>query len=178
LVKTLEPSAGEPGITRVNSITGTPLYLAPEAISAPESVDGRADLYALGAVAYFILTGQHVFEAATVMEVLSKHMFEQPIPPSQRLGRALASDLESLVLTCLAKDKNARPESAAALRAALLACEDARRYDMEAARVWWRERAPALRTSTRLGVHGPGHATTMAVDLQGRPVRDAPRRIA
>ncbi|HWA77922.1 MAG TPA: CHASE domain-containing protein [Polyangiaceae bacterium] len=178
LAKTLEPGPGEAGITRVNSITGTPLYLAPEAISTPESVHGRADLYALGAVAYFILTGQHVFEASSVMEVLSKHMFEQPIPLSERLGRPIASDLERLVLSCLAKDKNARPQSAAVLRAALLACEDAQRYDMEAARVWWRERGTALRTGTRLGQHNTGHATTMAIDLQGRPVGDATRRSA
>lgn len=176
LVKTLEPGTGQPGITRVNSITGTPLYLAPEAISSPESVDARADLYALGAVAYFILSGHHVFEADTVLEVLSKHMFEEPTPPSDRLGRPISADLERLVLACLAKDKNARPASAAALRAGLLACEDAARYDVEAARVWWRERGSKLRTTTRLGAHSTGHATTMAIDLQGRPLGEAPRR--
>jgi serine/threonine protein kinase len=176
LVKTLEPDTNQPGITRVNSITGTPLYLAPEAIASPESVDARADLYALGAVAYFVLTGQQVFEAATVMEVLSKHMFEEPVPPSTRLGRPISEDLESLVLTCLAKDRNARPASATALRAALLACEDAQRYDIDAARAWWRERGSVLRTGTRLAPHGAGHATTMAIDLQGRPLGDATRR--
>jgi CHASE1-domain containing sensor protein len=175
LVKTLEPSESQPGITRVNSITGTPLYLAPEAISSPETVDGRADLYALGAVAYFMLTGRQVFEAGTVMEVLGKHMFEQPIAPSERLGRPISADLESLVLSCLAKDRGARPASAAALRAALLACKDSQGYDVEAARVWWRERGATLRTGTRLAAHRAGHATTMAIDLDNRPLSEATR---
>jgi serine/threonine-protein kinase len=139
-------------------------------------VDGRADIYALGAVAYFILTGHQVFEATSVMEVLSKHMFEQPIAPSVRLGRAIAPDLENLVLSCLAKDRDARPSSAAALRGALLACEDAARYDVEAARRWWRERGVQLRTGTRLGPHNTGHATTMAIDLQNRPFGETTRR--
>jgi serine/threonine-protein kinase len=173
LVKTLEPSADQPGITRVNSITGTPLYLAPEAISAPETVDARADLYALGAVAYFILTGKQVFEATTVMEVLSKHMFEQPISPSERLGQPIAADLERVVLACLAKNRDERPASAGQLRAELLACEDAKHYDVEAARSWWSERGAKLRTQGRVGAHSTGHATTMAIDLHDRPLGDA-----
>ncbi len=76
----------------VNAIVGTPLYMAPEAISQPDSVDGRSDLYAVGAVAYFLLTGRHVFEAATVIEICSKHMLETPIPPSERLGRLFLAD--------------------------------------------------------------------------------------
>jgi serine/threonine protein kinase/CHASE1-domain containing sensor protein len=174
LVKTLEPSQSELGITQINTITGTPLYLAPEAITSPQHMDGRTDLYALGAVAYFILTGEHVFQGATVLEVLTKHLLEEPEPPSKRLGRPFAADLEAVVLSCLAKDRGARPESASALRAALLACEDAERYDMEAARVWWRERGVKLRNSSRLSPQSVGHATTMAIDLHDRPFADAP----
>ena len=78
-----------------DAIIGTPLYMAPEAISQPDTIDGRSDLYAVGAVAYFLLTGQHVFQAATVIEICSKHMLETPVPPSQRLGKALPADLEA-----------------------------------------------------------------------------------
>jgi serine/threonine protein kinase/CHASE1-domain containing sensor protein len=169
LVKTLEPSQSELGITQMNTITGTPLYLAPEAITSPQHMDGRTDLYALGAVAYFILTGEHVFEGRTVLDVLTKHLLEPPEPPSKRLGRPLSPDLEAIVLSCLAKDRSARPESASALRTALLACDDAGRYDMEAARVWWRERGAKLRTSARLSSQSVGQATTMAIDLHDRP---------
>ena len=148
-----------------DSITGTPLYMAPEAISQPDTVDGRSDLYAVGAVAYFLLTGQHVFQAASVLEVCSKHMLEAPVPPSRRLGKALPADLEAIVLACLAKDRKDRPASAAALRTALLACADAERDDLPAARAWWkafrnsRKDAP---TPADDGVSGPA---TVAIDL-------------
>jgi serine/threonine-protein kinase len=169
LVKTLNPGQGEIGITQVNSITGTPMYLAPEAISAPETLDGRSDLYSLGAVMYFMLTGQHVFSGSTVVEVLTKHMLETPVPPSTRVGRDVPADLEALVMACLAKDRNARPSSAATLRDALLACEDARRYDVAKAREWWKVQGAALRTAGRTTASTVGHATTMAIDLKNRP---------
>jgi len=152
-----ESAAGE-------TITGTPLYMAPEAISKPDTVDGRSDLYAVGAVAYFLLTGQHVFQAATVLEVCSKHMLEAPVPPSQRTGTPVPADLEAIVLGCLAKDRDARPASAAVLRARLLACADAGRHDVPAARAWWHARR-AAHPDTAAASAGPA---TMAIDLAGR----------
>ena len=151
-----------------NSITGTPLYMAPEAISQPDTVDGRSDLYAVGAVAYFLLTGQHVFQAGSALEVCSKHMLEAPVPPSQKLGRALPADLEALVLACLAKARDDRPASAAVLRASLLACADAGRNDLLAARAWWQVRR-ASQTDNPRGVEAPSSpAATMAIEFAGR----------
>ncbi len=154
-----------------DAIIGTPLYMAPEAISRPDTIDGRSDLYAVGAVAYFLLTGRQVFEAATVLEVCSKHMLETPVPPSQRLGRALPADLEAIVLGCLAKDRDARPASAAALRASLLACADAAHIDLPAARAWWRVQRASQKNSPGSvdPVDEPGsRPATMAIDLGGR----------
>jgi len=154
-----------------DAIIGTPLYMAPEAISRPDTIDGRSDLYAVGAVAYFLLTGRQVFEAATVLEVCSKHMLETPVPPSQRLGKPLPADLEAIVLGCLAKDRDARPASAAVLRASLLGCADAAHIDLPAARAWWRVQRASQKNS--LGsvdpVDDPGsRPATMAIDLGGR----------
>lgn len=129
------------------AIVGTPLYMAPETATSPDTLDARADLYAVGAVAYFLLTGKAVFEAATVFEMCSKHMWEQPIPPSKKLDGRLPADLETLVLACLAKDREARPSSAAALRSAFLECDDAKRYDPKASRAWWERRGAELRAS-------------------------------
>ena len=148
------------------AITGTPMYLSPESISTPESVDGRADLYALGAVAYFLLAGRNVFEGNTVVEVLSRHMLEEPRAPSTHLGTALPADLEAIVLRCLAKDPRARPDSAATMLASLLDCEDAARYDKAAAFAWWRDRDARLRAGSPAPVTGP--SATMAVDFRGR----------
>jgi serine/threonine-protein kinase len=154
-----------------DALIGTPLYMAPEAISQPDTVDGRSDLYAVGAVAYFLLTGRHVFEAATVIEVCSKHMLETPVPPSKRLGKAVPADLEAIVLGCLAKDRDARPASAAVLRTSLLACADAARIDLPAARAWWHTYRAAQKMSPRsidpVADAGAGPAT-MVIDLGGR----------
>jgi serine/threonine protein kinase len=169
LVKNFGGSLAESAAT--NAIIGTPLYMAPEAISQPDAVDGRADLYAVGAVAYFLLTGRHVFEAASVLEICSKHMLEAPVPPSQRLGKPLPADLEAIVLGCLAKDRDARPASAAALRTRLLACVDAGRKHIPAARAWWQaHRAsqqdipPFVDPADPAGSRPP----TMAIDRSGR----------
>jgi eukaryotic-like serine/threonine-protein kinase len=166
LVRTLTRNQGDSDFAA--AIIGTPLYLAPEAVTSPDNVDGRADLYALGAVAYFLLTGKNVFEAATVVEMCSKHMVEEPVSPSKRLGRPLSADLEALVLACLAKDRSVRPASATALREALLACKDAGRYDPRTSRAWWRDRGAALRASGRSAGRSGSSAPSMAIDLRGR----------
>jgi len=155
-----------------DTITGTPLYMAPEAIAQPDTIDGRSDLYAVGAVAYFLLTGKHVFEAATVLEVCSKHMLEAPVPPSARLGKPVPADLEAIVLGCLAKDRNDRPASAAVLRTSLLACADAGRNDQPAARDWWLAHRASHTNSPSLVADG-SRPSTMAIDLGGRSTQAA-----
>jgi eukaryotic-like serine/threonine-protein kinase len=156
-----------PAVTGVDRLAGTPQYMAPEAIANPAAVDARTDLYALGAVGYFLLCGQEVFSGRTVFEVCSHHLQTDPVPPSGRLGRALPADLERLILACLAKAPADRPASARALRASLLACADAGTWSEEAARAWWREHGAALQS--RPPVHAElGGATTIAVDLGRR----------
>ncbi|HEX6765614.1 MAG TPA: serine/threonine-protein kinase, partial [Polyangiaceae bacterium] len=163
LAKTLEQTTGD---TQGEMLVGTPLYLSPEAIKTPHAVDGRSDIYALGAVAYFLLCGRNVFEGGSVVEVLGRHMLEEPSSPSKHLGRALPADLEAVVLKCLAKDRDARPASAAALLAELLACEDASRYDRTGAVRWWQDRGASLRTGgSEQARRSPA---TMTVDLRDR----------
>jgi eukaryotic-like serine/threonine-protein kinase len=120
----------------------------------------------VGAVAYFLLTGCDVFSGGTVVEILSRHMLQEPASPSTHLAKPLSADLEQLVLRCLAKAPAERPSSATALRAALLACDDASRYDRAAAAAWWLEHGPALRAeATGAPARSPA---TMAVDLRQR----------
>jgi serine/threonine-protein kinase len=109
-----EATAGEANVslTQAGRITGTPAYLAPEIATGRGKVDGRADLYALGCVAYYLLTGKLVFEGATAMQVALAHAVEAPIPPSQRVGRPIPRDLERIILQCLEKDPERRPHSA------------------------------------------------------------------
>src|SRR6185503_7516354 len=90
-------------------------YMSPDAITRPEAADGRSDLYSLGAVGYYLLTGQHLFSGRTVIEVCSHHLHTTPIAPAERLGAPVSEPLSALILRCLAKDPAARPESAAQL---------------------------------------------------------------
>ena len=128
------------GVTQsaVATLAGTPHYMAPEAIRSPESVDPRSDLYAVGVLGYFLLTGKHVFDAQSFVEICGHHMHTAPVPPSVRLERPLPRDLEGLILACLEKDPARRPRDATSLRRALAACEDARGWSEEDAREWWR----------------------------------------
>jgi serine/threonine protein kinase len=141
LVKEVDESK-DARLTRENVFAGTPDYLAPETIQDGSSPDPRSDLYALGAVAYYLLTGAPVFDGRPI-EVIQSHLHAFPVPPSARLGRPLPAKLESLVLACLEKDPNLRPESAQALMDQLATCDDVEPWGADEARRWWRERKTA-----------------------------------
>jgi serine/threonine-protein kinase len=115
-----EIAGSEADATHANTLTGTPLYMAPEAVAAPEEVDGRADVYALGAVGYFLLTGRPPFVGRSVVEVLGQHLHAPVVPPSKR-EPSVPAGLERLLLSCLAKSPLDRPD-AATMVAALQAC--------------------------------------------------------
>jgi tRNA A-37 threonylcarbamoyl transferase component Bud32 len=132
------------GLSHDGTLIGTPLYLAPEAIRSP-GVDHRSDLYSVGAVGYLLLTGQHVFDGATVIEICSHHLHTPPIPPSERLGRPVPQDLEAWVLSCLEKEPARRPPTAAAAGEALKLCNVGDEWTPDRARRWWEERGKALR---------------------------------
>jgi serine/threonine-protein kinase len=99
---------------------GTPAYMAPE-MAHDQTVDGRADLYSLGCVAYYLLTGHLVFEGDTPLQTILKHLQHPPVPPSQRTDQPIPAELEALVLACLEKQPDDRPRSAAELAERLTA---------------------------------------------------------
>jgi hypothetical protein len=144
LVKEVNGRGGV-GLTQADTITGTPLYMSPEAIRAPGSVDGRSDLYALGAVGYYLLTGAHVFEGNTLVEVCGHHLHTTPQAPSQRLRKAVPEDLEALLMECLEKEPSKRPQTAAVLRRRLQSCRAFGEWDVERARRWWSDNSTRIR---------------------------------
>jgi serine/threonine protein kinase len=121
--------------TQAGLIIGTPGYMAPE-MAFGEKVDGRADLYALGCVAYYLLTGQQVFDGATAMQIMSKHLQAPPVPPSERGAFTIPAGLDALVLSCLAKTPEERPQSAAELARRLSAIDVEPWTDLQA-KEWW-----------------------------------------
>ncbi len=139
LVKEMDRGS-DAAITGVNAITGTPLYLSPEAIRSPDQLDARSDLYSVGAVGYYLLTGEHVFGGDAAIEVFSHHLTTEPERPSERAGHDISRDVEDIVLQCLEKEREKRPSDAEVLRAALERCGDAGSWTTEKARAWWMER--------------------------------------
>jgi serine/threonine-protein kinase len=164
--------------TAAQVIAGTPAYLAPEAITDPDQVGPRSDLYALGAVGYYLLTGARVFEGKTAVDVCVQHATAVPVPPSQRTDRPVPADLEALILRCLAKSPDARPASAAELRAALTALPACRAWDEAVAMAWWRmfdaRRAAAREAVAATPAAGipAGGAFTITIDLEARVLAD------
>ena len=154
-------------LTNADAISGTPQYMAPEAIRDPRSVDGRADLYAVGAVGYYLLTGQHVFESHSVVEVCSHHLHTPPVPPSQRTERPIPVELERLILECLEKDPKARPQSARELERRLEALARAEPWTPEAAHAWWTERRSASSVSKRPS--GDVSPLALTIDVRKSP---------
>jgi serine/threonine-protein kinase len=122
-------------LTAPESLSGTPAYMAPE-MAAGEGVDFRADLYALGCVGYFLLTGSLVFEGENALQLVLKHIQAEPVPPSVRLGRPVPEALERVILNCLAKAPGARPADAATLAGALTGA-GADSWTQSDAKLWW-----------------------------------------
>ena len=156
--------------TQAGLVIGTPGYMAPEnALSA--TVDRRADLYSLGCVAYYLLTGRQVFEGETVMQVFAQHLKDAPTPPSRWAPATVPPDLEQLVLECLAKQPEDRPASAAEIDRRLSAV-DVEPWTDGQARQWWAAAKPTSgdlegNVDTYRGVRAPGEsATCLAIDLR------------
>jgi hypothetical protein len=142
LVKSVAGAVGEDSMATAAGLTpGTPAYMAPE-MALGEKTDGRADLYALGCVAYFLLTGQLLFDAASGFQMIAKHIQETPVPPSLRTELEVAPELDQVVLACLAKKPEDRPQSAAELDRMLSEIEVEPWSEEEATR-WWRTHQPA-----------------------------------
>ncbi len=123
------------------SVVGTPAYMAPE-VARGAAGDEGADVYGIGCVAYWLLTGRLVFSARSAEEMLARHVRDKPIPPSRRSELSIPPTLEHLVLSCLEKKPARRPRSAEELRDRLAACEVSQPWTESRARQWWDSHRP------------------------------------
>ncbi len=123
-------------------MTGTPAYMAPEQVLAVTSIDERADIYALGCVAYWMLTGHTVFDIDRPIAMAVAHVKAPPMPPSRRTEIPIPRDLEQIIMRCLEKEPDRRPRTAEELAHQLLECESAHGWNSEKARDWWRRHQP------------------------------------
>lgn len=153
-------------LTGADSVSGTPLYMAPECIKDPTAVDERTDIYALGATGYHFLTGTDVFSGGSMIEVCGQHLHEEPEPPSTRLGKPVPEQLEQLLLACLAKDPADRPQSVVDVRRQLATCTLEPWTEDDAAQ-WWAEHGRSVRAR---------HEPTTGIDAKGRTIAVARAR--
>jgi serine/threonine-protein kinase len=122
--------------------------MAPEVAMGSPGVDARADVYGLGCVAYWLVTGRRVFDGATPLELALQHIQGQPVPPSKRTEIPLPEGLERIILDCLEKDPARRPATAEALGGQLAECALLNPWSPERARRWWETHMPGLGDST------------------------------
>ena len=155
-------------LTADHVISGTPGYMSPEVILGEADVDARADVYAIGCLAYWMLTGQRVFESDSTTKLLIDHVNTAPVPPSQRTELAIPREFEKIVLACLEKDPDRRPQSAEELWQMWLNCQSAETWSREVARHWWEIHLPELTQPLVLAMpatganHGDMHAVAAA----------------
>ena len=166
LVKHSEAS-GRSMLTLEGVTAGTPGFMAPEIALGSPGVDGRSDLYSLGCVAYYLLTGQHVFAGETPVATVLAHVQTPPDPPSARAEFPIPPALDRVVLECLAKEPSGRPASASVLDRRLAECVPADAWTAEAARAWWDLRRIAVNPTERAATGTP---------LGGEPAPAAARR--
>lgn len=147
-------------LTGAQVILGTPHYMSPEAITDAHEIDGRVDLYALGATAFYLLTGRTVFEGRNVLDVCGKQVHEAPPAPSS-IAAGVSPALDAIILSCLAKERDARPKTAAELATRLQAL--GLTWSDDDARSFWEKHPPQ-----RQGAARAAHGMTIAVDVAGR----------
>jgi len=160
-------SAESAKLTNDAHVSGTPGFIAPEVVLGNES-DHRVDIYSLGCVAYWLVTGKLVFEGPGTIKVMSDHIHTQPVPPSSRAPAPLPPELDSLILACLQKEPGQRPPTAADVRARLKAIPQPSPWTSERAEQWWNEHAPARITS-----HRPVADVVLSQEARPKVIRQA-----
>jgi serine/threonine-protein kinase len=128
-------------LTVVGSLTGSPLYMSPEQAMGEVQTDQRSDIYGIGGVAFYMLTGRPPFEGGATLKVLLSHLNDPAVPPSSvrkhAHGQSISSELDAIVLKCLAKSANDRYQSARELYDALNSIPESSQWNERMAEQWW-----------------------------------------
>lgn len=160
--------SGEPLATD-EGFVGTPLFMAPEAIKDSTRSDPRSDLYAVGALGYFLVTGNFVFEGRSIAAIYEQEMTSMPVPITKRTSAPISPQFENTILRCLDKDPARRPQSAAELRRLLLSSPLLAQWQTEDRAAWWKTHREEIKAITAEGdASRTGSAPTMKIDFGSR----------
>jgi eukaryotic-like serine/threonine-protein kinase len=149
-------------------VAGTPSYMAPEAFENAANSDERSDLYAVGAVGYYLLTGHNVFDGDTVTEIFRKRREQEPIPPALKLGRTICPHLEGAILRCLKRDPKDRPQSAHELIGLLAASPHIADWNVEQRAAWWISHREAIKRAQAAEAEPLPVAQAVAIEIEDR----------
>jgi hypothetical protein len=162
-----DPATGDAGGDGV--IEGTPYFTPPETITGAIPVDPRSDLYSVGAVGYFLLTGQYIFSAETVEELHQQQLGAVPPAPRERTNNPVSGEMETILLRCLEKDAALRPQSASELRAMLQSCPAVSEWTAEACVAWWNAcQAQPAAAADETATPDSTPMATVRIDLESR----------
>jgi serine/threonine protein kinase len=162
-----DQAAEDGGVTATHHVVGTPQYMAPEAAHSASLVDARSDVYAVGAVAYALVTGGPVFAGSSGVEIIGHHLHSAPVRPSERLGRAVDAHLESLILACLAKRPDERPADAGVVLERLDAWPG-EPWTQARAREWWLTRGTPIVEARRAEAASLSVEPELEIDVDSR----------
>ena len=166
LVREFRSSSATPGDEQ--EFAGTPSFMSPEAIKNSAANDPRSDLYAVGAIGYFLLTGKSVFEDDDILKLQEGQQAYKPVPPSQRTTNKISTELERAILRCLERDPEQRPQSALELRDLFLTSPHAADYTPEDRTAWWGEFHAQKQSSAGIEAGTPSPVPTVKIDFASR----------
>ena len=149
-------------------LAGTPNYMSPEAVENAANTDARSDLYSVGAVGYYLLTGQSVFDGETIAEICRKRLEENPVPPSARIGCLICQHLEALILRCLERNPEDRPQSAHELITLLAASPRLAEWNVEQRAAWWVAHREAINQARAAELQPIENAEAVNIGIEDR----------
>src|SRR5207248_465613 len=129
--------------------TGSPAFMSPEQAAGQQQLDARSDIYNVGAVGYFLITGELLFDRTTPLQMLNAHAYE-PFVPNQGFQKTVPADLQRVILRCLEKDPDQRYQDAVSLDKALAGCTCAGQWTPEGAEDWWRQHGDSITPASSL----------------------------
>ncbi len=151
LVQSVGIQAGETRLTMQGVVLGSPPYMSPEQAMGKDHIDNRTDIYSIGGLAYFLLTGRPVFERETPMQILMAHVYE-PIPSLSEHRFDIPEDLETIIKKCMNKDPKDRFQNVESLEEALAQCSCANEWTRKHAQEWWQTHVNGVLPMTAIAV--------------------------